>query len=327
MSQLNVREQVIAGPLQNVSIAYRNLQFIGDRVFPIIDGSDPKAKIYKYLKGAWFRDEAGVRAPGTRARRGGYTVTPVSIATLEYAYATEVTDEDRRFAASRMAPPLQPDTDAIEFATDKIDLKKEIRIAALVKASTWVDGNSGGEDAEGLWAPAGNTNTFLADIVKGKKAMKAQGILANSLLMDYATFLAVKRCDDITGQVKYTSADSVTTAILARILELDEVMVGMAIYSSAKETAAGTEFTAADIWEINAGKGMGFLFYRAPRLGLKVVTAGIQARIAYENGSPRRTATWREAAEHQDVYEVAEETDIIQVCADAGYMWADTYAT
>jgi len=327
MSQLNVREQVIAGPLQNVSIAYRNLQFIGDRVFPIIDGSDPKAKIYKYLKGAWFRDEAGVRAPGARARRGGYTVTPVSIATLEYAYATEVTDEDRRFATSRMAPPLQPDMDAIEFSTDKIDLKKEIRIAAAVKSSTWVDGNATGEDAEGLWAPAGNTNTFLADIVTGKKALKAQGILANSLLMDYATFLAVKACDAITGQIKYTSPESITAAMLARILELDEVLVGMAIYSSAKETAAGTEFTAADIWEINAGQGMGFLFYRAPRLGLKVVTAGIQARIAYENGSPRRISTWREAAEHQDVYEVAEETDIVQICADAGYKWRDTYAT
>ncbi len=50
-------------------------------------------------------------------------------------------------------------------------------------------------------------------------------------------------------------------------------------------------------------------------------------RIAYENGSPRRTSTWREKSKHQDVYEVAEETDIVQVCADAGYMWADTYAT
>jgi hypothetical protein len=145
--------------------------------------------------------------------------------------------------------------------------------------------------------------------------------------MDYATFLAVKACDAITGQIKYTSPESITTTMLARILELDEVMVGMAIYSSAKETAAGTDFTAADIWEINAGKGMGFLFYRAPRLGLKVVTAGIQARIAYENGSPRRISTWREAAEHQDVYEVAEETDIVQICADAGYKWRDTYAT
>ena len=72
---------------------------------------------------------------------------------------------------------------------------------------------------------------------------------------------------------------------------------------------------------------MGFLFYKPKKLGLKVVTAGLQVRIAYENGGPRRTSTWREKAEHQDVYEVAEETDIVQVAADAGYLWKDVYAT
>ena len=61
--------------------------------------------------------------------------------------------------------------------------------------------------------------------------------------------------------------------------------------------------------------------------GLKAATAGVQVRIAYENGSPRRIATWREKAEHQDVYECAEETDIVVTATDLGYLWADTYAT
>jgi hypothetical protein len=38
-------------------------------------------------------------------------------------------------------------------------------------------------------------------------------------------------------------------------------------------------------------------------------------------------STWREKAEHQDVYEVAEETDIVCVSSDLGYLFADTYAT
>jgi len=82
-----------------------------------------------------------------------------------------------------------------------------------------------------------------------------------------------------------------------------------------------------DIWTVNAGKGMGFLYHKPKKIGLKVVMAGLQARIKYENGASRRTSTWREKAEHQDVYEVAEETDIVQVCADAAYLWKDTYAT
>lgn len=323
----NVKEMLVAGPLQDVSIAYRNLDYIADRVFPVLDGSDPKAKIYIYNKGEWFRDEAQIRAAGTRAVRGRISASPKSIATDEYAFATPVTDEDRRFAKSKNAPPLQPDTDAVEFCADKIDLKKERRVASLITGSTWVDNNAGGEDAEGGWA-ATTGNTLITDITAGRKAIRAAiGRDPNCLLIDYATFLAAKEISDIKDKIKYTSRDSITPELLAKLLELDEVLVGKAIYSTAEETAAGDDFTAANIWEINAAKGMGFLFYRPAKLGLRVVTAGVQARIAYEDGQPRRVTSWREGAEHQDVYEVAEETDIIQVCSGAGYLWADTYAT
>jgi hypothetical protein len=328
MSTPNVKEQITAGPLPGVSIAFRNKDYIADRVFPILDGADPKAKITSYLKGAWFRDEAGIRAAGTEAKRGGYYLTDVSVATKEYAFAKEVTDEDRRFAKAKNAPVLQPEQDAVEFASDKVDLKKEIRVGGLITAGTWNDGNAGGEDAEGLWAPAGATNTFLADIVTGRKAIQVKtGIDPNCLVIDYATYLALKECDAIAEKIKYTQRAVYGTELLAALLELDEVMVGKAIKSTAKETKAGTEFTGARIWEVNAGKGMGFLYYRAPKLGLKVATAGLQVRIAYEDGSPRRISTWREASKHQDVFEAAEETDIVLVHADLGYLWKDTYAT
>ena len=327
MPQPNVRESIIAGPLAGVSVQYRNKDYIADRVFPILEGADPKAKITKYEKGAWFRDEAGIRAAGTRAKRGGYPLTTVSVATEEYAFAKEVTDEDVRFATAQGAPVVQPKQDAIEFCADKIDLKKEIRVAAAVQGQTWVDGNSGGEDADGKWA-ASSGNTFLADITTGRKAIQAvTGLDPNCLLIDYATFLALKELSDITEKIKYTQRAVFGAELLAALLELDEVLVGKAIKSTARETKAGTAFTAANIWDINAGKGMGFLYHRAPRLGLKTATAGVQVRIAYENGGPRRVSTWREAAEHQDVYECAEETDIAVIGPDLGYLWQDTYAT
>jgi len=317
MPQPNVKEEIIAGPLAGISVAYRNMEYIADRVFPILDGADPKAKITRYRKGAWFRDEAGIRAAGTRAKRGGYPLTSVSIATDEYAFAKEVTDEDRRFIRSQGAPVLNPEQDAIEFAADKVDLKKEIRVASLITAGTWADGNSGGVDAEGLWSPAGDTNTFLTDIATGKKKIKECGVIANCLLIDYATYLALKEVDDILEKIKYTQRGVFGTDLLASLLELDEVLVGKAVKSTAEETAAGDDFTAADIWEVNAAKGMGFLYYRPKKIGLKV----------NENGQPRRTATWREKAEHQDLYEVAEETEILQVSEDCGYLWNDVYAT
>ena len=94
MASKDVRGIMVAGPLANVSVAYRNKNYIADRVFPIIDRVSAKAKILKYLKGAWFRDEAGIRGPGARANRGTFPYDYVDINTKEFAFAKEVTDED-----------------------------------------------------------------------------------------------------------------------------------------------------------------------------------------------------------------------------------------
>jgi hypothetical protein len=113
-----------------------------------------------------------------------------------------------------------------------------------------------------------------------------------------------------------------TSQLLAAILDLDEVIVAGAVTSTAKETKAGTEFTAARVWEMTAGKGMGFLFYRPPNPGLKTPSAGYIARGSFAGGV--RLTTWREASRHQDVYEAAEKIDILASGADLGYMWKDT---
>lgn len=327
MPQPDVRSQVVQGPLRDVSIAYKNMTYVADRVFPIIDNCPPSAKIARYLKGAWFRDEAGIRGPGARARRGGYPTDFVTIAPKEYAWAKEVTDEDRKFSTLAFAPPLKPDQDAIEFCADKIDISKERRVSAAIRAQTWADGNSGGEDAAGLWA-AGASNTFLVDVRLGQSTIKAaSGFKPNVLMLDYKTYLSLCEEATIIDKIKYSQRGVVTSEILAGLLDLEEVMVADAIYSSANEVVDGTDFTAVQIWETNAGKGMGFLYYRPPGPGLKTPSAGYQCRVPYEGGAARRVTQWRENAEHQDVYEVAEETDIVATGLDCGYLWIDTFAT
>ena len=325
MPQPNVKELIVAGPLADVSIAYRNQSYIADRVFPIIDRVSPRAKIARYLKGAWFRDEAGIRGAGGRAPRGGYPVDLLSLATKEYAFAKEVTDEDRRFASAAGAPPLKPDQDAIEFAAGKIDLSKEVRVANLILTGTW--SGVAGEDAGGLWA-AGEGNTFLTDVQARIETIRANtGLKPNKLMIDHGTYNSLKRESTVLDLIKYTERAVLTKELLAAILELDEVLIGEAIKSTAVEKKSGLDFTASNIWEKNAGKGSAFLFYAPPTPGLKTPSAGYQARVAYEDGSPRRTTTWREAAEHQDVYEVAEETDIVQTGPDLGFLWYDTLLT
>lgn len=325
MPQPNVKELIVAGPLAGVSIAYRNRSYIGDRVFPILDKVSPKAKIARYLKGAWFRDEASIRGPGARARRGGYPTDYIDIVTKEFAFGKEVTDEDRKAVKVAGGPPLQPDQDALEFCADKIDLSKERRIASLILAGTW--SGVAGEDAEGLWA-AGAGNTFITDVEARIETIRSNtGFRPNVLILSPNTLTQIKMESTVLDRIKYTERGIVTAALLAALFDLDEVLLGDAIYSTAAEKADGSDFTSANVWEKNAGKGSAFLFYRPARPGLKVPSAGYQARTAYEDGQARRTSTWREAAEHQDVYEVAEETHIVQTGADLGFLWYDTIAT
>jgi hypothetical protein len=199
-----MREQVVAGPLANVSVAYRNRDMVADRGFPIIDGGGFKAKVARYKKADWFRNDAAVRGPGGEAPRGTFKWDWIDIATLEYAFASEVTDEDRDAVKMVGGPPMQPAQDAIEYAPAKIDLAKEVRVASLIKTALWSGLSAGGEDAEGLWA-AGAGNTFLADIKAGAEYIRARtGMSPNVLLIDKGTYDSLKDEDSILERLSIT---------------------------------------------------------------------------------------------------------------------------
>lgn len=323
----DVRGTIVPPFLTNVSIRYKNQDYIGDQVFPILEGVDPKAKIGTYAKGAWFRDEAGIRGPGAEAARGGFPTSYLSLNTVEYAFAVTVTDEDRRNASAGGAMPLKPEQDAMEFAADKIDLKKERLISSEILAGTW-SGVTAGEDAAGLWAPNDNTNTFMTDVLDRIETIRSNtGFTPNSMVIDFGTYNALRKNDALLDRIRYTQRGILSSDLIAAMFDLDRVLIAKTIYSTAKENKAGSDFTAKNIWEKNAGKGSAFLYYRAPSLGLKTPTAGLQARISYPGSGARRAVMWREAARHQDVYEVAEETDIVLTCSDLGFLWVDTLLT
>jgi len=319
---VNVRKYMVHGPLATISQLYKNKRYIADSVFPIIDGCSPKSQVFKYNKGDWFRDEAKVRAPSTEAARGAFKGEPVNINTKEYSFASEVTDEDRRDAKFANTPPLKPEQDAIEYATDKLDLKKEKRVADLVLSSEW-SGEANGNDVQGAWA-AGSGNIFIETIEKGIEEIRSKtGMRPNHLVLSANILPELKREESILDRIKYTEKGIVTAALIASMFDLEGVLVGDAVENTAKEKVDGSDFIAKDVWEKNKGKGSAFLFYRPNKPGLKVASAGYQARVPYEGGSVRRISRWREDSRHQDVFEVSEETDIFASGLDLGILYVD----
>ena len=328
---------VTAGPLRNLSIMHSMPQFVAPEVFPILQSKDPTMKITKYLSGDFFRDEAGIRAEKGQAPITEYRTTEETYSCDEYAIATEISDELRRNARKMSAQPLQPDVEAMMFLKQKLYTKREKDLVTLIQASTWADGVSGGEDVAGLWAYTNtSTNTFITDLNTAKETLTAKGILGSGqyelrLLMCDLTFNSVRRIETgVRDQIKYTSPDSITSAMLAKLLEVDRIIVPTCVENTDEETVAGTSFTAKRIWNSNTTKGMAMLYVYPKRLGLMTMAPGFIVNDQFsteEGGGYLRIMKSRDNDHHLDKYELAELRDQLQVAADAAYLWKDTLST
>lgn len=336
MPQPTTNSIIVRGALQNVSVAFKNDNYIADRVFPIIDGVTRQAKVGKYLPDSWFRDEAKVRAPGAEAAMTGFELTTSNLDPVNYAIKTDVPKEYEEEAAVASNIPVRPEVDAIEYCADKIDLSKEIRTAAIIMDTTWADENgSGGEDVAGLWADTTAAgNTFFADIQKGMNAIhKATGLMPNKLVMDSSTFNSLRfnpqiqtRLGTFLNIAPQTGTPAPLNAqVLAALAGVEEVLIGSAIKVTDNETKtkSSTISNGQYVWEYNSGKGSAFLYYHPSRPGLRQVSAGYQYRVL-QSGVPRLVTSWWENKNRATMYQVDENVDISPMVTGAGYAFKDT---
>jgi len=309
--------------MTQVAQRYGSQEYIAELLLPTAEVTFQSDEYFRYLKGAWFRDEAKLRSPGTLAATGDFPLTTGTYKCKEWAFRKPVPDEVRKNAAGSA---INPDQDATEFATQKVLIRKERMAASNLLAA------SGGfdtvEDAEGLWL-AGASNTFLADMRKAINAIrKTCGKRPNILVLDGSTFDQIKAESTVLDLIKYgggpNDPDKVTAQMIASLFDLDECLIGDGIYSSAAETKAGTDFTGANIWEANAGKGSAVVLYRPKVAGNfnMVPSAGWifqwNQRIVYR---------YREQPLRRDVFECSEYFDIKVTGSDMGYVFTDTILT
>ncbi len=119
--------------LTNVAIRYSNSMYIADRVFPEIPVRHISDKYFVYTKSDWFRDDAGVRAPGTKAQLHDYRVTTSNYTAIERAAGKMVPDEVVENADS----PLRPFVDATNFTVEKLLIRREVEVLDNVFGAEW----------------------------------------------------------------------------------------------------------------------------------------------------------------------------------------------
>lgn len=261
--------------LTNISVAYMQdaASFIADKVFPIIPVQKQSDVYFIYDKGDFFRDEARVRSGAAESIGGDYGV---SAATPYYcrvhAFHKDVTEQDR----ANYDEPLNADTDATDFVTQKMLVRREVDWASkYFVTGIWtreLTGHAAGTEAD----PVGATefvkfNLATSDPIKVVTNeivyMASQtGFRPNKLVLSPSVFYALKNHDDILDRIKYTQKGIVTTDLLATLFEVDEVHIAWAVVNTATKGAA-------DVINFVMGKNM-LLLYVPKRPAIKTPSAG-----------------------------------------------------
>ena len=316
--------------MTNISVAYMQdaSAFIADKVFPIVPVKRQSDVYYIYSRADFLRDEAQVRGAATEAAGGDYGVEASDpYYCRKHAFHKDVTPEERE----NYDEPLNADTDATEFVSQKMLIRREMEWASkFFKSGIW------GREIEGATAAAAAnpgvsnekviyfddpTSDPIGVFTKASVQMASEtGYRPNTLVLSPFVFNALKNHEDILDRIKYTQKGIVTTDLLATLFEVDHVYVAWAVVNTAEK--GGKE---------NTGFIMGkhaLLCYSNPRAALKKPSAGyifawtgIQGAGAYGNRIVRLPMDMLGLGTERIEGEIA--FDAKQICKDLGVFFKD----
>lgn len=246
--------------LENISVMYKNDRLIADALVPSV-GVTRESDIYYIYTKDHFRLPKSRRANKAESNRSTWHASTSSYLLQEEALHDFVSQRDRDNADA----PIQPDIDTTEALTEQILIRKEYDLASLMTTTNWA--NSASLSAGLNWSSntAGSNPITIIDSVTSVIAQNS-GKLPNKLVLSDVLFRKAKEHVSIVDHIKYTSADSVTPDMLARLFNVATVLVAGAIYNTGGE---GVADSMSFIWPAVGC----FLSYMEPSPGLRKVSA------------------------------------------------------
>lgn len=238
MSQPTSSDVHIDAALTDFSIAYIQDQtnFVAGRALPVRSVPHKSDKFFIFNKNDWLRDDAvKQRAPGEPAPRSGFTISNDSYSAEAWWTAVPMSD----MVTANADPALPVDRACTALVTQRCLIRRERQFASTFLATgVWATDKIGGTD---FTAWDDYSSDPQKDIDSGKKQILSQtGFEPDKLVVGYSVHQALKRHPLIKDQIKYTSSESITEAIIAKFLEVDEYLVMRAPYATNQEGATGT---------------------------------------------------------------------------------------
>jgi len=253
-------------PLTNILIAYMQsaVEFIAGKVFPNIPVQKQSDRYIQYPKDQWFRSDTQSRGLSQESAGSGFEIdnTPTYYCDVK-ALHFDIDDQMR----ANQDQPIDLDRDGTQFVTHQNLLRREKDwAAAYFSPSTWTGSTTGGDITPGtLWDASGSTP--IKDQRAQMAAMKKKtGRRPNVAVYSEDVWNALQDNADFIDRIKLSNDKVVTTDLLARLLEVDRVLVAGAVENTAKEGA-----TASMDWLYSKGAA---LYYAAPRPSIMQPSAG-----------------------------------------------------
>jgi len=247
--------------LSNVSVAYKNEDYVAEKILPVIKVAHPTGKYFKYDTSK-FRQAESLRGMGSATNEVDYGLSQTTAFVVkEYALKELVPDE----LVAQAPAPLTPEMDATENVTERLLIQKERELAAYMKDTNNLPLNvtlSGTSQ----WSDYTNSNP-ISDVKTGKTAIHAKIFKdPNTLVLGKEVYDRLVDHPDIIDRIKYSALGVATTDLLARVFGVASVIIAGAGYESAKE---GQASSMAYIW----GK-YAWLLYVTPRPAVKAISFG-----------------------------------------------------
>lgn len=256
----------VNAPLTNISIGYLQTDpSVADQVFPMVEVKKQSDRYYVYDFADWNRSAMQKRAPATESAGGGWSISDDTYFCEDWALHKDIDDEIR----ANEDAPLNMDTDAVEYLMQQRKIKSDIEFAAdYFTTGLWTGSTTGTDITPGtLWDAANSTP--IADIRAQIRSVKNKtGFKPNRLVMPGDVWDVLQDNADFLDRIKYTQTGVVTTELLARVLEIEKVVISELIKVTSVEGNATT--TTAPVF----GAGKALLAYSAPRPSKMLPSAG-----------------------------------------------------
>lgn len=294
--------------LTNVSVAYRNNDYICDLVAPPVAVRKQSDKYYIYdPEREALRSTDDARSPGAEATELNFSVSTDSYYCEDHALSAAIPDEERENAD----PAIQPDIDRTELLSDKIELNREIALQTLLSTSGLIpQGLVADPDRWDVNDAADPLEPFQAARLSIYQNAQKR---ANTVILPYRVYEVMRNHPKVIERIKYSVAGVLSEEMLASLLDVERVVVARSMKNSA---ARGQTASVEPVWGNQA-----YMLYVPPRPALKQVAAAYTFVWTGATGSVKGSLVerWREPRRKADMIRVQKYYDQKLVAPTAAY--------